>query len=660
LLLNSPAFASALKIRAGLEQNPPLSFIDDNGQPAGLLVETLDYIARREGWRIEYVPDSFKRCLEKLDAAEIDLMVTIAYSEERAKRYDFNRVNVVANWGMLYTPAGGTIQSYFDLEGRKVAVMSKDIHHRNFRRLLENFDIKVDYLEFDNFEQIFAALDSGKAEAGVVSRFYALSAEHHYDVHGTPLIFSPIEVRYATAKGANSEILLALDRNLEKLKNNPKSAYYRALDRWMGGISKSTLPKWIMPLFYALGGTLLTLAGFALLLRRQVQLRTRNLREEMNRRLHAQDELRLAEEKYRSLVENANAIILHWDTQGAVTFLNDFGERLFGYRNNELIGQNVVGTIVPDHESTGRDLARMIHDICTSPEDFQINENENCNKNGDRIWISWRNRPVRDANGELRGILSVGIDISERVKAEQARQEYDQVKDAFISTAAHELRTPLTSIIGYAELVRVGLESGATGSETLGEYVDIIYDKGERLERIIDDLLDISRISKGIALPLKLSKGSLPELAEQIVKEYRDLIPTHQFELSTQAESAIDIPFDRDRIIQVFDNLLSNAVKYSPQKSNIEVYLDTTDGHLQVRVTDQGIGMTDKQVDLVFDSFYRVDIANSAAGGLGLGMGISRQIVTAHQGEIWVDSTIDQGTSVFFTLPISADSAADA
>jgi len=133
--------------------------------------------------------------------------------------------------------------------------------------------------------------------------------------------------------------------------------------------------------------------------------------------------LRKSEEKYRQLVENVNSVILTRDNQGAITFINEFGERFFGYTLDELIGRQVIGTIVPPVESTGRDLVRHIQDISADPEKFRNNENENMKKDGSRIWMKWTNRAILDENGNPAGVLSVGIDITEKKAAENALLE---------------------------------------------------------------------------------------------------------------------------------------------------------------------------------------------------------------------------------------------
>ena len=143
-------------------------------------------------------------------------------------------------------------------------------------------------------------------------------------------------------------------------------------------------------------------------------------------RKHVEEALRESEEKYRELVENANSIIIRWDLRGNLAFFNEFAERFFGYAKGEIIGKNVIGTIVPATDTSGRDLIAMIADIMQHPERYVSNVNENMRKNGERVWISWTNRPIRDEQGNVVEILSVGNDITERKQAEEALRESEE------------------------------------------------------------------------------------------------------------------------------------------------------------------------------------------------------------------------------------------
>ncbi|MBM5804956.1 MAG: PAS domain S-box protein [Candidatus Verstraetearchaeota archaeon] len=147
-------------------------------------------------------------------------------------------------------------------------------------------------------------------------------------------------------------------------------------------------------------------------------------------RKRMEEALRKSEEKYRELVENANSIILKFDRKGTILSMNEFGQKFFGFTEEELLGKNLIGTIVPEYESTGRGLRTMIEDMCTNEEKYRINVNENIRKNGERVWIYWTNRPTRDEKGDAIAILSVGTDITERMRNdEKLRAAHQQLQD---------------------------------------------------------------------------------------------------------------------------------------------------------------------------------------------------------------------------------------
>lgn len=161
----------------------------------------------------------------------------------------------------------------------------------------------------------------------------------------------------------------------------------------------------------------------------RVAERTAQLRQEILDRKFAEDSLRRSEQKCRELVENANSIILSMDVQGRVTFFNEFAKKFFGYEEQELLGRSVIGTIVPETESGGRDLVQMIRELAAHPEKYERNENENVRRNGERVWIAWTNKPVYDQSGRLTGALCIGNDITELKHAEMQLQIFRKIAD---------------------------------------------------------------------------------------------------------------------------------------------------------------------------------------------------------------------------------------
>lgn len=151
-------------------------------------------------------------------------------------------------------------------------------------------------------------------------------------------------------------------------------------------------------------------------------------------RLQAEQALRRSEEKYRELVQNANSIIIRWNCQGELTFFNEFAQSFFGYSEEEVLGRSVIGTIVPETETSGRDLAALMMDICNNSQPYETNVNENMLKDGTRVWIAWTNRPIFDERRKLVEVLSVGVDVTELRRTTEALRESTQMLQLVFDT----------------------------------------------------------------------------------------------------------------------------------------------------------------------------------------------------------------------------------
>jgi len=221
---------------------------------------------------------------------------------------------------------------------------------------------------------------------------------------------------------------------------------------------------------------------------------------EISGRRRTEDRLAESERRYRELVEHANSIILRWNSAGHITFLNEFGQRFFGYSAEEIVGRHVVGTIVPQTESSGRDLGQLMEDILEAPEPFEQNVNENMRRSGERVWIAWTNRIVHDARGQVAELLSIGTDITEQRRAETALREaelrfhtlFEQTPVGVVvldpgSAAFLQCNEQAARQLGYtvAEFSALGIPDIAvskTMQETRSRIAKILRDGGDRFE----------------------------------------------------------------------------------------------------------------------------------------------------------------------------------
>ncbi len=254
---------------------------------------------------------------------------------------------------------------------------------------------------------------------------------------------------------------------------------------------------------------------------------------------------------------------------------------------------------------------------------------------------------IKDEKGVVSGAVAVLHDITRE-------KEISQMKNDFVSHVSHELKTPLAAINAYAEML---VDGEAQDVETANQFCSIIQTQAQRLNRLIEDILNISRIESGL---IKIDKHPL-SLAILLV-DAAEMIGSYAAEknitLNTQAPIIHDQAMaDKDMITQVIINLLSNAVKYTPSGGRIDagVEVDEAEDLVRVTVTDTGVGIPPEDVGHVFDKFYRVEENKKQAKGTGLGLNLVKQIVEkVHDGSVFVESTPGRGSTFGFTLPLAA------
>ncbi len=227
-----------LTVRVGYYENPPKMFNGGTGEPQGIFPEILAEIARREEWRLQWVPGSWEEGLERLQAGTIDLMPDVAYSLERAGRYEFTDEPVCINWGVLYSRVGVDIRSMLDLEGKRVAVMRGSIHTSGREGIINQvwrFNLHCRFIPFDSYEEVFLALQNGLADVGVVNRLFGLSAARLYDVLQTPVVFNPRYLKFAFPRHGSRTPLLkkTIDRYLLAARRQPDARIRQILATYL-------------------------------------------------------------------------------------------------------------------------------------------------------------------------------------------------------------------------------------------------------------------------------------------------------------------------------------------------------------------------------------------------------------------------------------------
>ncbi len=387
--------------------------------------------------------------------------------------------------------------------------------------------------------------------------------------------------------------------------------------------------------------------------------------------------LRESERKYRELVENANSIILRWTPDARITFLNEFGQRFFGYTLDEIRGRHVMETIVPRVESAGRDLGTLMDEICRDPASFEQNLNENMRRNGERVWIAWTNKIVTDAEGRVTEIFSIGQDVTARKQAEEelhsiradlerrvaARtaelaaakeraEAADRLKSTFLAAMSHELRTPLNSVIGFAGLLLQRLAGPLNEEQT--KQLRMIKDSGQHLLALINEVLDISKIEAG-QIEFHIEPFDLPSAIRDVIQTLRPLAERKGLRIEARISPEVgSIRSDRRRVGQVLLNLVGNSIKFT-DAGGVEIECLQASDKAIVRVTDTGIGIKPEDLGDLFRPFHQVDTGLTRQyEGTGLGLAISKRLVERLGGAISAESVWGRGSTFQFTLPLDA------
>jgi CheY-like chemotaxis protein len=257
---------------------------------------------------------------------------------------------------------------------------------------------------------------------------------------------------------------------------------------------------------------------------------------------------------------------------------------------------------------------------------------------------------LRNTKGERIGLLAVMRDISQRVKDREALAEGERQKDHFLATLAHELRNPLAPLMNGLQL----LDGDALDPDTLSATQAMMQRQLDQLVRLVDDLMDLGRISRG-KLELQKEELDLADVLSVAMETSRSIIDRRDHQLIVDVVSG---PFpvfgDATRLAQILANLLNNAAKYTPCGGVITVSMRADQSQVDVRVCDTGIGIAPDQLDRIFDMFAQVEGPSSDAGGLGIGLNLSQRLAHLHRGELMATSDgLDQGSCFTLQLPLA-------
>ena len=379
-------------------------------------------------------------------------------------------------------------------------------------------------------------------------------------------------------------------------------------------------------------------------------------------------------DRFRELLEAAPDSIIEVDGEGRIALLNSVTEKMFGYSRGELLGQPIE-ILVPEDFRAIHQKHRARYSNCpvtrAMGSGLVLNGQR---KDGSRFPVEISLSPVKSGNGFR--ITAIIRDITGRKRTEEHLQEVqdkyirelelrnremeraDRLKSEFLASESHELRTPLHTIIGFSELLTEETEGILDGKHR--RFLDHIRKDSSYLLTLINDILDLSKIEAG-RLELRWESVDVAAVLEEALSVIRPQGSAKAIEIETNLELCATLSADRLRLKQVLYNLLSNAVKFTPEGGRVRIDVLTRQGHMEISVSDTGIGIPPEEHSAIFDKFHQVGATTKGVReGTGLGLAITKRLVEYHGGRIWVESEPGKGSCFTFTIPIEETNEATA
>lgn len=328
--------------------------------------------------------------------------------------------------------------------------------------------------------------------------------------------------------------------------------------------------------------------------------------------------------------------VLATDRRGRITIVNEMTTDFLNLENDQIVGKSILDILDLRGTFTLRDLLenqeQVVLDLSDDDQDLILHASFAL---------------IQRESGFISGLVCVLHDVTEQ-------QKIDQDRKRFVSNVSHELRTPLTSMKSYIEAL---VEGAWKDPEVAPNFLKVTQEETDRMMRMINDLLNLSRMDLGTAR-LEREYVNLNELFNHILDRFDMILknsdkPDKNYSIKRDfTRRDIWVEVDTDKIQQVLDNIMNNAIKYSPDGGIITCRLLETHNHVIMSITDQGLGIPKDSISHIFDRFYRVDKARSRAqGGTGLGLAISKEVIQLHGGRIWVESREGEGSTFYISLP---------
>ncbi len=626
----------------------PAIFQDKDGMIKGFYVDAFHEIEVKENIKIKYVFGTWDEGLDRVKKDKIDMMVSVAYTDDRATYMDYSANPLLTVWGEVYVKKSSEIDDILSLEGKTIAVMKSDVNGQQLKILTEKMSINCTFIEKPDFQKVFESIVSSEVDAGVVNNTFGASKSEEFNIRSSGIVFNPFDIHLTVHKSKNSELLSLFDEYLRVWKYDINSVYNTSRKKWSHGEIGviRIIPIWLKNALFSIIGISIILLLFIVLLRYRVKKATQKVKK--------------SEALFKAFMENSTAFVYIKDESLNHIYRNQKVEELIAYSNDK---NSSSANSIFDF-----DTVKLLENADRKILNFEVNQLNLIYSgiiNNKKRWFHDYKFNLSLPN-EKPMIGGVALDITklketeeklslanmELIKAKEKAEESDRLKSAFLANMSHEIRTPMNGILGFAGLLK---EPSLSGEEQQ-EYINIIEKSGERMLNIINDIISISKIESG-QMDVNLQLSNINEQLEYVYAFFKPEVEAKGIQIvyKNTLPTNTNIKTDREKVYAILTNLVKNAIKYS-EKGTIELgYVLKKNSQLvelEFFVKDTGIGIPKNIQEAIFERFIQADINDKMARqGAGLGLSISKAYIEMLGGKIWVESEEGVGSTFYFTLP---------